>query len=121
MLTVAVVASVLVGALAQSVSGIGFSLVCGPLLVAALGPADGVRLGVLLSLALNVVLVVRFRREVERVMRTSEGTNVWYLKVVHALAQRERVETLDISGEEWGEVDFLEDVERARALTAGWA
>ena len=62
----------------------------------------------------------RFRREVERVMRTPEGTNVWYLKVVHALAQRERVETLDISGEEWGEVDFPEDVERARALTAAW-
>ena len=62
----------------------------------------------------------RFRREIERVMRTTEGTNVWYLRVVHALAQRERVETLDISGEEWGEVDFPEDVERARALTAGW-
>ena len=54
-------------------------------------------------------------------MRTPEGTNVWYLKVVHALAQRERIDTLDISGEEWGEVDFPEDVERARVLTAGWA
>lgn len=63
----------------------------------------------------------RFRREVERVMRTAEGTNVWYLKVVHQLAQRERVETLDISGEEWGEVDFPEDVESARALTNGWS
>lgn len=62
----------------------------------------------------------RFRRDVERVMRTAEGTNVWYLKVVHALAQRERVETLDISGEAWGEVDFPDDVGRARALTAGW-
>lgn len=63
----------------------------------------------------------RFRREVERVMRTPEGTNVWYLKVVHQLAQRERVETLDISGEEWGEVDFPEDIERARLLTAKWS
>ena len=62
----------------------------------------------------------RFRREIERVMRTAEGTNVWYLRVVHALAQRERVETLDISGEDWGEVDFPDDVERARALTASW-
>ncbi len=66
MLTLLVGLSVLVGALAQSVSGIGFSLVCGPLLVAALGAADGVRLGVLLSLALNVVLVTRYRREVDR-------------------------------------------------------
>lgn len=62
----------------------------------------------------------RFRREIERVMRTAEGTNVWYLRVIHELAQREQVETLDISGEEWGEVDFPEDVERERALTAGW-
>ena len=63
---------------------------------------------------------VRFRREIERVMRTAEGTNVWYLRVVHQLAKRERVETLDISGEAWGEVDFPEDVERATALTRDW-
>ena len=28
--------------------------------------------------------------------------------------------TLDIEGEEWGEVDFPADVETARALTARW-
>lgn len=55
----------LLGTLAQSVSGIGFSLVCGPLLVAALGPADGVRLGVALSLVLNVVLLSRLLRLVD--------------------------------------------------------
>lgn len=60
-MTLVVAAAVLVGALAQSVSGIGFSLVCGPLLVAALGPGDGVRLGVLLSMVLNLVLLVRHR------------------------------------------------------------
>ena len=65
MLTAAVVGAVLVGALAQSVSGIGFVLVCGPLLVAALGPADGVRLAVLLSLLLNLALLVRLWRLVD--------------------------------------------------------
>jgi uncharacterized protein len=60
-LLAAVALAVLVGALAQSVSGIGFVLVCGPLLVAALGPADGVRLGVVLSLVLNGVMLVRHR------------------------------------------------------------
>lgn len=65
MLTAAVLLAVLVGALAQSVSGIGFALVCGPLLVAALGPDDGVRLAVLLSLALNLVLLGRLWREVD--------------------------------------------------------
>ena len=58
--------AVLLGTLAQSVSGIGFSLVCGPLLVAALGPQDGVRLSVLLSLVLNVVLLARLWRLVDR-------------------------------------------------------
>lgn len=65
MLTAAVVLAVLVGALAQSVSGIGLGLVCGPLLVASLGAYDGVRVTVLLSLALNVVLLVRLFRSVE--------------------------------------------------------
>lgn len=65
MLVAAVLLAVLVGTLAQSVSGIGFALVCGPLLVAALGPQDGVRLAVLLSLVLNVVLLARLWREVE--------------------------------------------------------
>lgn len=58
-------AAVLLGTLAQSVSGIGFVLVCGPLLVAALGPQDGVRLSVLLSLTLNAVLLTRLWRRVE--------------------------------------------------------
>jgi uncharacterized membrane protein YfcA len=65
-LTAAVLVAVLLGSLAQSVSGIGFALVCGPLLVAALGAADGVRLSVALSLVLNVVLLVRLWRRVDR-------------------------------------------------------
>lgn len=65
-MTLLVLVAVLVGALAQSVSGIGFSLVCGPFLVAALGGPEGVRLAVALSLLVNVVLLVRFRRDVDR-------------------------------------------------------
>lgn len=62
----------------------------------------------------------RFREAIERDMRTSEGTTIWYLRVIHHIAERSDVWTLDISGEEWGEVDFPEDVERAQALVAGW-
>lgn len=54
-----VVLAVLAGALAQSVSGIGFVLVCGPLLVAVLGPAEGVRLSIVLSIVVNVVVLLR--------------------------------------------------------------
>ena len=65
-LATAVVLAVALGAMAQSVSGIGFSLVCGPLLVAALGAADGVRLAVVLSLGLNAVILARHRSHLDR-------------------------------------------------------
>lgn len=61
-----------------------------------------------------------FREAIERDIRTPEGTTIWYLRVIHHLAERSEVWTLDIAGEEWGEVDFPEDVERARALVASW-
>jgi choline kinase len=62
----------------------------------------------------------QFRDAIERAIRTPEGTTIWYLRVVHQLAQGADVWTLDIQGEEWGEVDFPADVEAARALTARW-
>ena len=63
----------------------------------------------------------RFAEAIEREMRTAEGTTVWYLRVIHYMAQDSDVWTLDISGEEWGEVDFPEDVASAEELVAGWA
>jgi choline kinase len=62
----------------------------------------------------------RFRDAIERAMRTKDGTTIWYLRVIHHLAQNGEVWTLDIEGEEWGEVDFPADVEAARELTARW-
>ena len=62
----------------------------------------------------------RFAEAIEQAMRTPEGTTIWYLRVINRLAQDSDVWTLDISGEEWGEVDFPPDVERARELTARW-
>ena len=62
----------------------------------------------------------RFRAAIDKAMRTPEGTTIWYLRVIHHLAQESDVWTLDIKGEEWGEVDFPEDVARAEALAKGW-
>ena len=62
----------------------------------------------------------RFREAIERAIRTPEGTTIWYLSVVHQLAQHSDVWTLDVHGEEWGEVDFPQDVDAAVALTARW-
>ena len=61
-----------------------------------------------------------FRHAIERAIRTSEGTTIWYLRVIHQIAQEAPVWTLDINGEEWGEVDFPEDVESAQALVSRW-
>ena len=61
-----------------------------------------------------------FRHAIERAIRTNEGTTIWYLRVIHQVAQEAPVWTLDISGHEWGEVDFPEDVESAQALTVRW-
>lgn len=63
-----------------------------------------------------------FIEQVERMMRSPEGTRRWYLRAIDALAQAgAEVRTVSISGEEWQEVDFPEDVETAEALTARWA
>jgi L-glutamine-phosphate cytidylyltransferase len=62
----------------------------------------------------------QFSEAIERAIRTSEGTTIWYLRVIHQIAQKADVWTLDIQGEEWGEVDFPEDVEVARALAERW-
>jgi choline kinase len=62
----------------------------------------------------------QFREAIEAAMRTPEGTTIWYLRVINHIAQSSEVWTLDINGEEWGEVDFPPDVEAARALTARW-
>lgn len=62
----------------------------------------------------------RFRSAIDQAIRTPEGTTIWYLRVIHQIAQSSDVWTLDIRGEQWGEVDFPEDVESARGLVAGW-
>jgi choline kinase len=61
-----------------------------------------------------------FRDNIEQAMRTPEGTTIWYLRVINQIAQRDEVWTLDIAGEEWGEVDFPADVDAARELTERW-
>jgi len=62
----------------------------------------------------------RFREAIQEAMRTPEGTTIWYLRVINHMAQSSDVWTLDIKGEEWGEVDFPEDVEEAESLCTRW-
>ncbi|MEY2475782.1 MAG: uncharacterized protein QOG87_1097 [Actinomycetota bacterium] len=56
--------AVAAGAVAQAVTGLGFSLVSVPVLVVLEGPRDGVRLNLVLSALINVVLLVPQRHQV---------------------------------------------------------
>ena len=82
--------------------------------------AEGVNAESIGLLAFRAGGAERFREAIERAMRTPEGTTIWYLRVINHIAQSADVWTLDIAGEEWGEVDFPPDVEAARELTARW-
>ncbi|HEX8668387.1 MAG TPA: phosphocholine cytidylyltransferase family protein [Allosphingosinicella sp.] len=63
-----------------------------------------------------------FAAQVDRMMRWPDGTRRWYLRAIDQLAQEGAdVRTVSIRGEEWQEVDFPEDLDLARALTARWA
>src|SRR4051812_42103780 len=81
---------------------------------------DGVNAESIGLLAFRAGGAEQFREAIERAMRTPEGTTIWYLRVINHIAQSSDVWTLDIHGEEWGEVDFPPDVEAARELTARW-
>jgi L-glutamine-phosphate cytidylyltransferase len=63
-----------------------------------------------------------FVDQVDEMMRRPDGTRRWYLRAIDELAQRGvDVRTVSIKGEAWQEVDFPEDVDKARELTARWA
>lgn len=61
-----------------------------------------------------------FREAVRQFMRTPAGVENWYLKVIDALAPTGKVGTVSIEGLGWAEVDFLNDIETATALTDQW-
>lgn len=61
-----------------------------------------------------------FRETVRKAMRTPEGVQHWYLKVIDSIAPTGKVGTVSIEGMDWAEVDFLNDIEIATKLTDSW-
>jgi choline kinase len=62
-----------------------------------------------------------FVAELERTMRTREGTGLWYLSAINRLAgEGADVRCLSIEGREWAELDYPADLERCQALAARW-
>lgn len=58
---------------------------------------------------------------VDKVMQSPDGVRVWYLSVIDGLAADHAIDTTDIHGQDWQEVDYPADLDAARALTARWA
>ncbi|RYE99134.1 MAG: nucleotidyltransferase, partial [Oxalobacteraceae bacterium] len=61
-----------------------------------------------------------FREAVRAAMRSPEGVQHWYLKVIDQLAVTGKVGTVEVKGLDWAEVDFLTDIEVAQKLTESW-
>lgn len=59
-----------------------------------------------------------FRDALEEAIRRPDSLRAWYLSVVNELAQRTRVETVNVRGLWWREIDAPEDLEGVRASYA---
>ena len=58
-----------------------------------------------------------FREELERLMRLKDGTKSWYLSAIDGLAKSgQRIDTTNIKGSTWAELDTPEDYEICRSL-----
>ena len=58
-----------------------------------------------------------FRGELNRLMRTREGTKSWFLSAIQGLAQSgQHINTINIKGADWSELDTPEDYEVCRQL-----
>jgi choline kinase len=55
-----------------------------------------------------------FRDALEEAIRRPDSLRAWYLSVVNELAQRTRVETVNVRGLWWREIDAPEDLEEVR-------
>lgn len=64
----------------------------------------------------------RFIADLEGIMRSGEGLKLWYLSTINRLVKEGcEVRTVSIEGLDWGEMDFLPDVDRNREMTSTWA
>ncbi len=64
---------------------------------------------------------VLFKNTIEQLMLTQESLQKWYLSTIDLLAKNNKVGICSIDGLEWAEVDFVQDLEIAKVLTAKWS
>jgi len=80
----------------------------------ALTETDGESIGMLRFMNAGPEI---FRNELGRLMRTPDGTKSWFLSAIHGLAQSgQHIDTINIKGADWSELDTPEDYEVCRSL-----
>ncbi|MDG0996126.1 MAG: phosphocholine cytidylyltransferase family protein [Gammaproteobacteria bacterium] len=62
-----------------------------------------------------------FRDQICHDMHQPEALSRWYLSVIDELAASGNVGTISIQGLDWTELDFVHDLELARAMVSKWA
>ena len=62
-----------------------------------------------------------FKQTIEELMHLPSSLQKWYLSIIDSLASQGHVGTCLIKGLDWTEVDFVQDLERAKDLAAKWA
>ena len=80
----------------------------------ALTETDGESIGMLRFMNAGPEI---FQDELGRLMRTPDGTKSWLLSAIHGLAQSgQHIDTINIKGADWSELDTPEDYEVCRSL-----
>lgn len=64
--------------------------------------------------------VATFRSAVERAAAAPDGDRVWYLSVIDRLATSQRIDIVEVEAQDWCEVDFPVDLQRARQSARRW-
>jgi choline kinase len=59
-----------------------------------------------------------FTQSLDEILREPEGSRRWYLSAVNLLAGRGHVQGVGIGSARFAEIDYLQDVPRARALVS---
>jgi choline kinase len=80
--------------------------------------SDGESIGMLLFRGTGPKL---FTDTLDRIMQTPEGLKWWYLRAIGQIAEHHQVETCNIEGHNWGEVDFPADLETVNAMVSDWS
>mgnify|MGYP005856372205 CR=1 FL=1 len=82
------------------------------------GAVDAESIGMIRFMKSGVSL---FRNTVESIIDSGEGDRLWYLSVIDRLADEQAIHIADVPPQDWCEVDFPVDLQKARTAISLWS